>query len=244
MIKPTIIGDCHLYHADTMEILPQLIAEGLAADLVVCDPPYELTSGGCTKGGLHERFGNGKGNYGNSGNLFEGEIPKWPEFVPLFYQCLKSNAHCYMMADGRNQFDMQLAAREAGFRHHNLLVWDKVTATPNKYYMKNCEFTGFFFKGKAFKINECGSMAGVRLPHRDDTPHPTEKPIPLMEYYIGNSSKEGELVIDPFMGVGSTGIAALRLGRKFIGIERDAQWFDLACERITEVNSQLQLKLF
>lgn len=243
-LKPEIIGDCLLYHGDTMEILPQLISEGVDADMLVCDPPYELTSGGCTKGGLHERFGNGKGNYGNSGNLFGDDIPDWSEFMPLFHDCLKARAHCYTMADGKNQLPMQNESLAAGFRHHNLLRWNKVTATPNKYYMKNDEFILFAFKGKARTINECGSMCGITMPHKDEAPHPTEKPVSLMEYYIKNSSKPSEVVIDPFMGVGTTGVAAVNTQRKFIGIERDAQWFDLACERIQRAVDQFQYSLF
>ena len=62
--------------------------------------------------------------------------------------------------------------------------------------------------------------------------HDTEKPIELMKTLIENSSQEGNIVIDPFMGIGSTGIAAKQLNRKFIGIEIDNQYFDLAKDRI------------
>ena len=152
--------------------------------------------------------------------------------MPLFFDFLVDRAHCYTMADGRNQFEMQVAALDAGFYRHNLLRWDKRTATPNRWYMKNDEFIGFFSKGKAFNINDCGSMAGVQLAHADETTHPTEKPVSLMEYYIRNSSQPGQLVADPFMGTGSTALAAIRSGRRFIGIERDKKWFDIACKRI------------
>lgn len=240
----TVIGDCTLYLGDTMEILPRLIAEGERYDLLVCDPPYELTSGGVTDGGLHERFGNGKHKYGNTGNLFNGDIPDWCEFMPLFYQCLKDRANAYVMADGKNQFPMQQEARASGFKFHNLLRWNKKTATPNRYYMKNDEFTGFFYKGNARTITDCGSMAGVDFSHRDVTPHPTEKPVALMQMYIENSSSRGDVVVDPFMGVGSTAVAAVQSGRQFVGIERDEEWYKLARERVEQAYDNFQSSLF
>lgn len=112
-----------------------------------------------------------------------------------------------------------------GFVTHN--------CTPNKWYMKNAEFTLYFYKGRARPINELGSsmihefknIVGNKL-------HPTEKPVELMEFYIKNSSSFGELVLDPFMGSGTTGIAALNLHRNFLGCEIDSKYYNIAKERI------------
>ena len=215
-----------LYCGDALDVLPRL--SGI--DLCVSDPPYALTSGGSTEGGLHERIGDG---YDNSGEIFD-DIPGWDEFVPLIYNALAPQAHCYLMADSKNQFEMQIQARAAGFRFHNLLYWDKGTCTPNRWYMKNAEYVGLFFKGKAFSINDCSSKQGIYIKHTDETTHPTEKPVALMQHYITNSSKQNEVVLDPFMGTGTTGIAALRSGRRFIGIEKDRKWFDVARKRIMD----------
>lgn len=213
---------------DALDILPTI--EGM--DLCLTDPPYELTSGGNAE---HETSMQGcfaKDRYENSGNFFEGDIPEWSDFMPLLYGCLRDNAHCYTMADSKNQLEMQVQALAAGFQFHNLLYWDKGTCTPNRWYMKNAEYVGLFFKGKAFRINDCGSKQGIYVPQVDETMHPTEKPVALMKHYIMNSTQPGEVVIDPFMGTGTTGIAALRAGRKFIGIERDPRWFEVAKARI------------
>ena len=200
-------------------------------DLCVSDPPYELTNGGDTEGGLQERIGEG---YDNSGNMFEGECPEWKDFCPLIFNCLAEQAHCYLMAESKNQFEMQVQARAAGFRFHNLLYWDKGSCTPNRWYMKGAEFVGFFYKGKAFNINNCSSQQGIYIRQIDVTSHPTEKPVLLMQHYITNSSQNGQTVIDPFMGSGTTGIAAIRSGRKFIGIERDPHWFGVAQARLDD----------
>lgn len=219
-----------LYCGDALDILPSLTGAG---DALVTDPPYMLTSGGQTAGGLHERIGGG-GEYDNGGNFFEGDCPEWRDFMPLLHSCLRENAHAYVMADSKNQLEMQVQALAAGFRFHNLLYWDKGSCTPNRWYMKNAEYVGFFFKGKAFAIRNCSSKQGVTMPQIDQSAHPTEKPVLLMRHYIENSSLPGEVVIDPFMGSGTTGVAAIRAGRRFIGIERDPRWFDVAQERIEQ----------
>lgn len=220
------IGNATLIHGDAIEILPTL-----QADCIVTDPPYKLTSGGTPEGGLHERLG-GEG-YDNSGSIVTCDID-WPDFMPLLYNALRGDAHAYVMSNYRNLEDMFREARAAGFRLHNLLPWDKGTATPSRQYMRNYEFTGLFFKGAAKTINNPGDMAGVYVQQEDYGGHPTSKPTALMEYYIRNSTQPSETVLDPFMGVGSTAVGALRAGRNFIGIEIEKKWYDKAVQRVKE----------
>jgi len=82
---------------------------------------------------------------------------------------------------------------------------------------------------------------GIRkiIPRDDD--HPTPKPPELAGLFISLHSKAGDVVLDPFMGGGSTGVAAVRAGRQFLGVEVDPQWFDLACERIENAQRQQQM---
>jgi site-specific DNA-methyltransferase (adenine-specific)/modification methylase len=70
--------------------------------------------------------------------------------------------------------------------------------------------------------------------------HPTQKPVPLMAFCIENCPK-AETILDPFMGSGTTGVAAVQMGRQFIGIERERKYFDIACERIARAQAQGQL---
>lgn len=240
--KQTItLDDCTLYHGDAMKIMLELvIKEKLRANCLVCDPPYLLTTAGASEGGLHERIG-GAG-YDNGGHLVPCDVD-WNDFMPLFYRIME-RGHAYVMANNRNVEPMLNAARKAGFEFHNLLVWDKQSATPNRWYMKNCEFTGLFYKGKARRINDCGSMACIRYPQKDESNHPTEKPVALMEYYILNSTQPGDLVIDPFMGSGTTGVACARTGRRFVGIELDDGYFDESVRRIKDTLEGYTPRLF
>lgn len=124
---------------------------------------------------------------------------------------------------------------KAGFRIQNLLVWEKNTNTPSQYYMKNCEYVLMLRKGKARWINNIGSSKTVHRYNivRNRT-HPTEKPVDLLKFYIENSSYEGDIVLDPFMGTGSTGVACLRSGRRFVGYEIDKEYYNIAEERLIE----------
>ena len=228
------IGDCTLYHGDCLEIMPTL----QPVDLAVFDPPYKLTPGGNTNGGMRGKFS--QKEYDNSGSIVDCSID-WADFMPHAFNALKDNAHAYVMANNRHIQNMLNSAENAGFKFHNMLVWNKGTATANRWYMKNLEFTGFFYKGKARMINDCGSIQLHKVPNVINAKHPTEKPHELMIIYIENSSNIGDIVLDPFMGSGTTGVAASRIGRKFIGIELNEEYFDLACERISRACDQSDL---
>lgn len=109
-----------------------------------------------------------------------------------------------------------------------------------QYYMSQFEYILFFRKGKGHKINHCGTSDILSVPNKKTKGkdgkniHDTEKPIELMKILIDNSSQEGDTVLDPFMGVGTTGIAATVLNRDFIGIELDKAYFDIATERMND----------
>jgi site-specific DNA-methyltransferase (adenine-specific) len=234
------IGDCTLYHGDSLEILPTLPP----VDLVLTDPPYLLTSGGCTSGGLHQRFGGFKDQpYGNSGEIVPCDID-WPDFMPLLYGALMPGKQAYVMCNNRHVKNMLNSAESAGFEFHNLLVWDKISATPNRWYMKNCEFIGFFYKTPAKAINDCSAKQLIKVQQKDETKHATEKPVSLMQHYIEQSSAPGETVIDPFSGSFSTAIACMRSKRKFIGIEKEKRFFDIGVERIKKEINAAQALMF
>lgn len=111
------------------------------------------------------------------------------------------------------------------------------------FYMSQFEYIMFFRKGKGVKINNCGTSDILSIPNKKTKGadgkniHDTEKPVELMKILVENSSKVGEIVFDPFMGVGSTGIAALSTGRRFIGTEIDEKYYNIACERIAEIRN-------
>ena len=234
MSRVETIGRATLYLGDSRDILPTLPK----SDLICTDPPYLVSKGGYAANlQLEGGFGGWMKDYGNQGDIVECDI-EFSEWLPLAFSALPERAQAYFMSNGRNLKDMQIAAEAAGFRLHTILVWDKRAALPNKYYQNVTEFALFMFKGNARTINDPASKNLVSIFQRDDSPHPTEKPVELMRYWIGNSSKVGNTVLDPFMGSGTTGVAALQEGRAFIGVEKSARWFDIACKRIEDAQRQ------
>lgn len=222
-------------HDNCMNIMADMIQSNHHVDLIVTDPPYKLTSGGksLAPDSKHRPMRGGwMRSYSNNGNPVFCEV-KFTDWLPLAYKVLRDNADIYAMANDKNIGDMLNAFHAAGFGVHNILVWDKRTATANRWYMKNCEFIVYGWKGRAKTINNPSSMMMVSVPQVDESNHPTEKPVALMEYLILNSSIPGETVFDPFMGSGTTGVAAQNVGRKFYGVEIDSQFYAIAEHRLS-----------
>ncbi|MEO1110552.1 MAG: DNA methyltransferase, partial [Pseudomonadota bacterium] len=157
--------------------------------------------------------------------------------------CLEPDADVYAFANDKNQFEAQLEARDAGLKFHNMLAWNKVNATANRWYMKNLEFVLYLYTGTARAIANCGDKQMVSFPQKDETNHPTEKPVPLVEAYIRNSALPGEHVIDPFLGSGTAAIACINTGNPFVGVEIDPEHFETACRRVERALSERQIDL-
>lgn len=215
---------------NSIELLKTIPTESI--DLVVTDPPYKVISGG----NKNLKWQSGYSNsvlYKNDGKIFDHNDIEFMDWLPEVYRVLKQNTHFYCMTNVLNMSELLLACEKVGFKLHNILVWEKNTANANRWYMKNCEFTLFCYKGEAKTINNPSS----KMVHQFDNivgnkTHPTEKPLRLLQFYIENSSNENEIVLDPFMGTGSCGVACKKLNRNFIGYEIDEKYFSIAQDRI------------
>lgn len=235
--KEEISPDCTLYLADARDMVPHLER----AKLFCSDVPYRLTSGGV--GFQTEKHKPMRGgwcaNYKNDGLVVTCDIT-WREIMELAKAVTMKDADIYVMSDSGNVTEAGWEAKQAGLREHNLLVWNKKVATPNRWYMKVLEFTLYLYKGRARPINDCSAKQLISGHHKDVTDHPTEKPDHLMEHYIRNSTDPGDLVIDTFMGSGTTGVAAIQSGRRFIGIEIEPKHFETAVARCREALARPQ----
>ena len=174
--------------------------------------------------------------YARQGKLFKHNDIKFEEWLPEVYRVLKQNTHCYIMINPRNLAELQVKAEKVGFKFQQILIWQKNNATPNKYYLNSYEMILMLRKGKAKNINHMGTKNILQINNIiGNKKHPTEKPVELMEILIDNSTRGGDVVLDPFMGAGSTGVACKNLGRDFIGVEIDERYFKIAEERINEI---------
>lgn len=202
-------------------------------DLIITDPPYKIITGGDSNGKNSVRP---KGMLSGNRKLFTHQNDILPEqWMPELYRILKNGSHCYIFTNALNMQVMLNQSCSAGFKLHNILVWEKNNCTPSQFYMKNCEYVLFLRKGKAKWINNIGESKTVHSFKNiiGNKVHPTQKPIDLIEFYIRNSSEENDIVFDPFVGSGTTCIAARNTGRHYIGYELDEEYFNIAQKRLS-----------
>jgi len=211
---------------DAVALLASMPDESV--DLVVTDPPYRVISGGNNSPASTANYGwKSSVLAANDGRIFSSNALRFNDYLPHLYRVLKPGSHCYVMVNNLNLRELLNVADSVGFGFHNLLRWDKNTVNANRWYMKDCEYTGFFYKKPAKSINFPGSKQGYacKTLRGTDKVHPTQKPLDLMRHYIENSSQPGDLVLDPFAGSGATALAARGAGRRYVTCEVDMQWY-------------------
>lgn len=226
-MKDVVKDKYTLMFGDCLERMKE-IPDG-SVDLCVSDIPYKLTGGGKGDGVNSKRP---KGILTDNTQLMQ--VPKFEDWLPHLYRVMKNGTHIYLMCNFKNLNDLMNKSSKVGFKHINLLVWEKNNCTPSQFYMKNCEYTLLLRKGSSKYINDIG---GSKTVHRFDNiignkVHPTEKPVELMKFYVENSSNAGDVVLDMFMGSCSTGVACLNTNRKFVGVEMDENYFNIAKDRM------------
>jgi site-specific DNA-methyltransferase (adenine-specific) len=228
-----------LYHGDCLEVMKDI--EDNSIDLIVTDPPYKIISGGCTivpnknePKGIFNRREKRKdwSDNARSGKLFNENDIKFEQWIPEMYRVLKDGTHFYTMCNDRNMQNMLNISIQSKFKLVNILAWKKNNCTPNRYYMKNMEFILMFRKGSAKTINNIGTKQCLEFDNIKGKLHPTEKPIDLIKTLVENSSNENNIVLDPFVGSGSTLVACKNTNRKYIGIEKDEKYCEIAKQRL------------
>jgi DNA modification methylase len=202
-----------LYLADCMDVIPTMGK----VDAVVTDPPYGMRNNTNSK-----RFsGSSKAiqkRRGNGGGRFSGIIPgDDKDFDPAPFLVFPS-----VIMWGANHYSSRLGKGTT-------LVWIK----------RNDESFGTFLSDAeiGFQKGGCGVYCFKDLSMKAcerERKHPNQKPLPLMSWCIERISQESDVIFDPFMGSGTTGVASIQLGRQFIGIEREPKYFEIAVRRISE----------
>ena len=214
-----ILGDC----LEEMREIPSA-----SIDLIVTDPPYTMTKRGksCRPNWMPSNMGD---------NVFNGDIPDVKAWMGECYRVLKDGTHFYTFCNTNDILRYLESAKEVGFKMHNIITMIKDTGMPNRWYLKNCELVLFFRKGKAKPINDMASRDWimVNMPtQKTGKMHITQKPLAFITKLVTNSSNVGDVVLDPFMGSGTTGVSCINTGRNFIGIELDEKYFNIAKDRI------------
>lgn len=213
---------------DAIEWLRSLASESV--DLVVTDPAYESLEKHRAKG-TTTRLKVSDGSSNEWFPIFPNS--RFPELFAELFRVLKRDSHFYMYCDQETMFVAKPMAEASGFKFWKPIVWDKKSIGMGYHYRARYELILFFEKGKR-RLHNLGIADVIECP-RIRNGFPTEKPAAVSRVLIEQSSEPGCLVIDPFMGSGSVGVAALGCGRRFAGTDITAKAGVLAAERFAAV---------
>lgn len=239
-----------LLQGDALELLREMPDESV--DALITDPPY--SSGGSFRG---DRTQEPVDKYVRSGlevirGSFTGDNRdqrSWCYWMALWLseaaRVVKTGGLAMVFSDWRQLPMCSDAFQAGGFVWRGIVVWDKTEAakpTPGRF-RHQAEFIVWGSKGP-LRASTASPWAGVfRVPvTQDDKFHMTGKPTPLMEWLAGVVPRGGK-ILDPFAGSGTTGVGAIRAGRRFIGIEREAGHCSVALARLADAEAQLKIPL-
>lgn len=212
-MNPVIIGDATLYLGDCMDILPTLPK----VDAVITDPPYGI--------GESSKKVASRGKLAAPTDYGHFDWDKAPAAAEIIEKIREISD--YQAIFGGNYFALPPSSC--------WLVWDKLNG---KNDFADCELAWTNWP-KAVRRIQWLWNGMIRQGHEERF-HPTQKPLEVMKWAIELCPK-AETILDPFMGSGTTGVAAIQLGRKFIGIEREPKYFEIACKRIEQAMAQGKL---
>ena len=213
-----------LYQGDCLEVMDKLIKQNVKVDAIITDPPY----------GMDYRSNYRKEKYEKISN--DNDLSFLDDFFQKCDKLLKDDTHIYCFCSWHH-IDKFKIAFEKYFTLKNVIVWEKNNTSMGDLkgsYAPKHEFVLFGHKGRRLRNGK--RFPDVLQANRTGNKlHPTQKPISLLQIFIEQSSDENEIILDPFMGSGSTGVAALNTNRKFIGIELDEKYFNIAKNRLENI---------
>lgn len=247
-----------IYHGDCREILPSLPK----VDLVLTDPPYESMRR--WEGiGTTARMGMGKkGSSADDSSKFFKTISNSDllALLPVLSELLRESRHCYIMCDEitlpyfysvmRRGFECYDEYENAciydqppPFDNMKPLIWDKVSMGMGYHYRCQYEFVIMFDKGKNRRLNSLSIPDILRFKRVEGNTQevPTQKPLELFNCLVNQSSLEGEIILDPFLGSGTTAVCAKKLNRHCIGIEIEEKYCEIAANRCRQDVMRLEL---
>lgn len=247
-----------LYHDDCLKIL-ETIPEN-TFDMIFADPPYMLSNGGITcQNGKVVSVNKGKWDESQG---FEQDFEFHKKWLSACKRVLKKNGTLWVSGTYHSIYSCGFAMQLLGYHILNDISWFKPNASPNmccRYFtashetliwarkdkktkhtfnyelMKNGDFPSDFIKKPKTQMRSVWAIGTPKKSEKTFGKHPTQKPLDLLERIILASTNEGDLILDPFMGSATTGVAALKLGRKFVGIEKEKEFVELAEKRLSAV---------
>jgi len=240
-----------LLKGDAVELLEKI--EPGSVDLIFADPPYNLSGENyltCKSGRMAVCD---KGSWDQIENIHEFN-KRW---VEACVRVLKDDGTIWISGTLHNHPSIGVILKELNLWVINDIIWFKQNAPPliqKNRFVPSTELIWVAGKSKKYyfdyetakRLSNGKQMRNLWImpAERHKTPHPTEKPEKLLERIISIGSKEGDTILDPFMGSGTTGVVAKRLGRNFIGIEIDDNYFEISKKRMDSTHTESNLIKF
>ena len=210
----------NLHNGDCLEVMRQIA--DCSIDLILTDPPY----------GIDLTPQREKGKFKNTKVINDDTLEWLPKIVNELYRVSKNTVLVFCGWQNVDKFKIEF---EKNFTIKNILVWDKDWFGIGNNYRPNYELCLLCCKTNVTtKSKNKSNILKYRRVAPQKLLHSCEKPIALLEDLITELSSEGDIVLDCFMGSGSTGVACMNTRRKFIGIELDSNYFNIAESRINE----------
>ncbi len=235
MIDVNNIGNYLLIHGDCMEKLKE-IPDG-SIGLILCDPPYNLA-----------QYSTGNMKFGWRSEI-NNDVAGWDlkelapiEFLEEFKRILSPAGNIFIFTS-YNMIGKWHEVFDSEFDTFQFMVWHKTNPIPNvrkSSFLNSCELIICMWnKGHTWNFTKQSEMHNfiespicMGMERLKNPKHPTQKPLAVLRHIINIASKENDLVLDMFMGVASTGVAARELNRRFIGIEIDSTYYKAGAERM------------
>ena len=255
-------GNFVLYCDDCLKILEQLPENSI--DMIFADPPYNLSNGGFTCHAGHAVLVN-KGKWDVSNGL-EKDFNFHLNWIKACKRILKPRGTIWISGTYHSIYECGFALQIAGFKILNDIAWYKPNASPNlscRYFTASHETHIWAAKNKkskhTFNYKEMreGDWSNdfIKKPNKQmrsvwaiNTPnswekkfgkHPTQKPFELLKRIVLASTKKGDIILDPFTGSSTTGLAAVMFGRKFVGIDMEKEYLDLSKNRFKDLTKRV-----
>ena len=228
-----------IQNIDAIKGMDILRTQSVKADLIITDPPYELTN---LRTGSNSAFSVGVQKAMDQLNIATLRKTVSREYLEAMWK-MQNTPNIYIFCNSKQiPYYLDFYGNEKDCRF-DILIWYKTNAMPlfSNKYLCDKEYILYFRRGghcKPATYEDASTVYISPLNQRDKKKygHPTIKPLPLILRLIRNSSIEGQLVLDPFAGSGTTLAAAKMLGRDFVGFEIEEKWCDVAYKRVSEIN--------
>jgi site-specific DNA-methyltransferase (adenine-specific) len=241
-----------LYNGDCLEVMDKLIKEGVKVDAIICDPPYGTTMCKWDEIVDFEKMWHRIGELIKNKNTPIVMFGAMPFTAKLVNSNLKGYKHHWIWKKNRGT-GFQVAKYRPMMQTEDIITFtlrgDKVNYypimvkrdKPVKYsYSSKTEHCDGLSKQGGYIVDSKYPTNIIEVSKVSKPIHPTEKPTELLEYILKTYTKEGDLVLDFTMGSGSTGVACMNVGRKFIGIELDKNYFEISKNRIEDAAEKIE----